>query len=114
MSVHAAESAARNIRSNHEDRAAEQVSVETLIRYTHKVIERSGVRLSPSKVARTCRDYVNLVAGKGVPFGDYLANIVALNAYQRRQFDALYYRLTFSDPTGESAARNVDRERVTA
>lgn len=114
MSRHAPESGARNIRSIHEGRDAEQVSVETLIRHTHAAIERSGVRLSPSKVARSCRDYVNLVAGKGVSFGEYLANIVALNADQRRRFDAVYYRLTYADPTGELASRNVDRERVTA
>lgn len=101
------------IRSNHEDRGQGQSvpTVEALLRETHAVLAASSVRLSPSKVARLCRDYVNLVAGKGVPFGAYLANAVMLDRDQRRTFDALYYRLSHADPTGETAVRNVDRER---
>ena len=86
-------------------------TVEALLRHTHAVIANTSVRMSPSKVTRLCRDYVNLVAGKGVPFGAYLANAVVLDAAERRTFDELYYRLSHADPTGESAARNVDRER---
>ncbi|MBB2894575.1 hypothetical protein [Flexivirga oryzae] len=114
MSRPAAEQAVRNIRSNHEDRAAEKVSVEALIRQTHALVENSSVRLSPSKVVRLCRDYVNLVADKGVSFGEYLANVVALDRVQRAQFDEVYYRLTYSDPTGEAAWRNIDGGRVSA
>lgn len=87
-------------------------SVEALIRETHAILSRTGARLSPSKVARLCRDYVNLVAGKGVPFGTYLANAVALNVDQRHAFDEIYYRLSHADPTGESVARNVDCGRT--
>lgn len=110
----AADQAAGNIRSNDEGRAAEKVSVEALIRQTHALIENSSVRLSPSKVVRLCRVYVSLVADKGVSFGEYLANVVALSRAQRSQFDAVYYRLTYSDPTGETAVRNIDRRRVSA
>lgn len=80
MTTYAAESAARNIRSNHEDRDQDQTvpTVETLTRETHGMLERTGVRLSPSRVGRLCRDYVNIVATKGVSFGAYLANAVAL------------------------------------
>lgn len=85
--------------------------MEDLLRETRGVLAASSVRMSPSKVSRLCRDYVNLVAGKGVPFGAYLANAVVLDTDQRRTFDALYYRLSHADPTGEAAARNVDRER---
>ncbi|MGN7247095.1 hypothetical protein ACTHQ1_05090 [Janibacter anophelis] len=89
-------------------------TVEQLIRETHAALEQTGVSLSPSKVTRTCRDYVNTVAGKGVSFGEFLANVVSLDALERRVFDAVYYRLTHADPTGETAARNVDRERGAA
>jgi len=109
LSAYAGASPAETIRPNHEgrDQRPDAPAVETLIRETHAAIERTGVRLSPSMVVRLCRDYVNLVAGKGVPFGAYLANAVLLNASQRRAFDAVYYRLTYADPTGESAVRNV-------
>lgn len=99
------------IRSCHEDRDQGQSvpTVEQLIRETHAAIERAGVRLSPSKVTRTCRDYLNLVSGKGIGFGDFLANVVSLDAAERRVFDEVYYRLTHADPTGETAVRNVIR-----
>lgn len=102
------------IRSNHEDRdkGRSAPTVERLLRETHAVLGNTSVRLSASKVTRLCRDYVNVVAGKGVPFGAYLANAVALDADQRRAFDSLYYRLSYADPVGEAATRNVDRERV--
>lgn len=102
-----------HIRSNHEDRdrGRSAPSVETLLRETQTQLDRAGIRMSPSKVNRLCRDYVNIVAGKGVSFGAFLANAVVLDASQRRAFDAVYYRLTYTDPTGETAARNVDRER---
>lgn len=101
------------IRSTHEDRGQGQSvpTVEQLIRETHAALEEAGVSLSPSKVTRTCRDYLNIVSDKGVTFGEYLANVVSLDALERRIFDSVYYRLTHSDPTGETAARNVDRER---
>lgn len=101
------------IRSNHEDRDQGQgvPTVEQLIRETHVVLEHAGVRLSPSKVTRTCRDYLNIVSNKkGVTFGEFLANVVSLDALERRVFDSVYYRLTHADPTGETATRNVDRE----
>ncbi len=97
------------IRSNHEDRGQGRStpSVETLLRETHAMLGNTSVRMSPSKRVRLCRDYVNLVAPKGVPFGRYLANAVVLNAEDARQFDALYYRLSYADITGETAVRNV-------
>ncbi len=99
------------IRSNHEDRdrGGSAPSVEKLIRETHLALGSAGVCMSPSKVTRLCREYVSRVAGKGVPFGAYLANAVALDADRRRAFDSLYYRLSYADPTGETAVRRVLR-----
>lgn len=88
-------------------------TVEQLVRETHALLEGTAVRMSPSKVSRLCRDYVNVVAPKGVPFSVYLANAVTLNAEQARAFDALYYRLSHADPTGERAATVVDSGRTT-
>lgn len=104
------------IRSNHEDRGQrpDVPTVETLLRETHATLDRAGIRMSPSKVTRLCRDYVNTVADKGVSFGAFLANAVVLDASHRREFDEVYYRLTYVDPTGETAVRRVDRERGAA
>jgi hypothetical protein len=61
--------------------------VERLLRETHAMLANTSVRMSPSKVTRLVRDYVNLVAPKGVPFGpgrtiDKLnLSIVALNCH---------------------------------
>lgn len=105
--------ARETIRSKHEGRGQGSgvPTVEALLRETHALVANLSVRMSPSNITRLVRDYTNLVAGKGVPFGTYLANAVALHADQRHAFDALYYRLSHADPTGEAAARNVDRER---
>lgn len=83
--------------------------MEALIRETHALLINTTVSLSPSKVTRLCRDYVHKVANKGIPFGYFLANSVALDADQRRAFDAVYYRLSYADPTGETAVRNISR-----
>lgn len=98
-----------SIRSSYEDRDQYRgaPSVESLIRETHALLNHTAMRLSPSKVVRLCRDYVRKVADKGVPFGTFLANAVTLDASQRRAFDVVYYRLSYADPTGESAVRNV-------
>jgi len=105
---------APTIRPYHEgrDQKTGVPTVETLIRQTSAVLERIGVSMAPSKVIRLCRDYVNIVAGKNIVFGDYLANAVTLNASQRRAFDEEYYRLSYADPTGERAVRNVLRGEV--
>lgn len=104
------------IRPHHEgrDRGTVAPTVETLLRETHAALDRAGLTLAPSRVTRLCRDYVNTVAGKGVSFGAYLANAVTLDASQRHAFDSVYYRLTYADPTGETAVRNVDRNRGAA
>ena len=51
---------------------------------------------------------------QGLLFGDYLVARVELNVRQRRWLEEradLRYLLTYADPTGENAARNVDRGR---
>lgn len=91
------------------DRGRSVPTVEALIREAAPMLERAGVPMRPAKLHRVCREYVSRVAGRGPTFGDYLANAVALGAHERRRFDALYYRLTYADPTGEAAARRADR-----
>ncbi|WP_374928599.1 hypothetical protein [Kytococcus sedentarius] len=77
-------------------------SVESLIRETAALLNNAGVDMRPIKLHRLCREYVTRVQGR-VSFGAYLANAVALSTERRNQADALYYRLTYADPTGEHA-----------
>ncbi len=89
------------------DRGRSVPTVEALIRETAPVLDCAGVRVRPAKLHRWCREYVTRVAGRGPSWGDYLANAVTLHAQDVRRFDSLYYRLTYSDPTGETAVRRV-------
>ena len=100
-----------NIRRNHERRAD---TAEDLIRDAQRILYAAGVHRSASWVARTVRQYITHVSGKGFPFGAYLVNRVQLNAEQRhaiRSRPDLAYVLDYADPTGETAVRNVMKER---
>ena len=68
---------------------------------------------SNSWVHRVSRDYAR-VAIPGTPIGMFIATRIALNSVERRslaQRADLRYLLSYADPTGELAARNVDRQR---
>ena len=99
------------IRRNHERRGD---TAEMLIREAQQILYAAGVHRSASWVARTVRQYVSHVSGKGFPFGVYLVNRVQLNAEQRlaiRSRPDLAYVLDYADPTGETAVRNVMKGR---
>lgn len=83
-------------------------STEELVRATHGVLDHYGVGISPSKVSRLVRTYQRTVAGNGVEFGDWIANNVLLLAAQRHLVaDELRRVISYADPTGETAVRNV-------
>lgn len=88
-------------------------TTEDLARDAGLLLDACGVVRSRAWVSRTVRDYRNSSI-KGMPFGTFLLARVELNAVQRRMLAEradLRYLLTYQDPTGETAARNVDRER---
>lgn len=72
------------------------------------------MRLSPSKVSREVRTYVRQVAGKGVPFSEYLQNVLRLHKEARDRLDEAYDRTTYRDPTADRAIASVMRERGAA
>jgi hypothetical protein len=66
--------------------------------------------MSPSKVSRLVRRYDARVKQNGWTFVDFLANSVQLSAAQRRQAlndPDLERVISYRDPTGERAVKNV-------
>lgn len=87
-------------------------SAEARIRAVHAVLDCSGYTMSPSKVTRLVRDFNSRVARNGFEFFDYVVNVIRLDDYNRRK--ALTHPdvarvVSYSDPTGETAVRNVLR-----
>jgi len=85
-------------------------SVERLTAETRAVLDRFGVRWSPSKTSRVVRAYVRQVRGNRPAFADYVAKQIELSEQQRRVVaDELRKVTAYVDPTGESAVNNVVR-----
>jgi hypothetical protein len=88
-------------RWNHEQ-PGQTESVEALIRHAHIALAAAGVTISPSKVSRRIRARVNQ---HGQESAERMIASYAAIASERGSFDA--YCLTYADPTGEIALRNV-------
>lgn len=92
--------------------AGGSTSTENLIRRAHDLLADSGVAMSPSRVSRLVRDYKRRVETNGFPFEAFLANSALLTADQRRRAllnPDIARVVSYSDPTGERAIRNVMR-----
>lgn len=79
-----------------------------------RLLDACHVPAQPPWVHRTVSNYLRYVEHTGFPFGAYLLNRVQLNAEQRRramQDPELHNFLCYSDPTGETAVRNVMRAK---
>ena len=101
-------------RPNHEGReTGGATTVEVLIRDANRILEYCGVTLSPSKVSRLARDYKRRVEPNGFSFARFLLNAVEMTAAQRAEAERhpdVIRVIAYADPTGEAAARNVDKE----
>jgi len=85
-------------------------SVERLVAETRAVLDRFGVRWSPSKTSRVVRAYVHQVQGNRSAFADYVAEQVVLSEHQRRVVaDELRKVTAYVDQTGETAVNRVIR-----
>lgn len=90
----------------------DEMSAEGLIRATRQVLDAFGIDMSQSKVSRLVRRYRSTVAPKGFPFADYVVNGLVITAAKRAVVaDELRRAISYADPTGETAVRNVARER---
>lgn len=90
---------------------ATEAMTETLIRYANQVLDTTGVNRSPSWVSRTVRSFQQHASGR-MRFGTWLVNRLQLNTEQRialRSNPDIAYLMTYVDPTGETAVRNVMR-----
>lgn len=84
-------------------------TVETLTRDAGALMAATGVERSRAWTSRTVRDYLS-ARGDAMPFGVFLAARLELNTVQRRRLAEradLRYLLTYADPTGETATRNL-------
>lgn len=101
-------------RRHHTRRDEAPGTAESLVREAHTLLEVCGLHRSPAWVSRTVRAFLRSSVD-GMPFGVYLVARVELNAQQRRALaerEDLRYVLSYADPTGETAIRNVARERA--
>lgn len=76
----------------------------------HGIIAGAGVDVSPSKVSRLARAYVT--AGSHGSFRAYIIRATRSTA-RSLPAGARGHGIEWVDPTGETAARNVDRARRT-
>ncbi len=83
-----------------------------LIRETHAVFARFGVRVSHDRVTKLVGTYIRRVHANGYAFADYIAAQVAVSEVQRQVVsDELRKVVSYADPTGETAVANVVRVR---
>jgi hypothetical protein len=76
------------------------------------LLDATGIVRSRAWISRAVRAYLD--APLRVPFGLYLVTRIELNDFQRKALAEradLRYLLTYADPTGEAAIRNVTREQ---
>lgn len=92
---------------------AEIVTADELAGQTCVALDRLGVNISPPKVHRLVHRYLDRVASTGYGFAEWIANGVALYAEQERAIAwGLRNEFGVLDPTGQIAARNVDRRHA--
>jgi hypothetical protein len=91
---------------------AEPITADKLVAQTCVALDRLGVNISPPKVHRLVHRYIERVASTGYGFAEWIANGVALHAEHERAIAwGLRNEFGVKDPTGQTAVRNVTRER---
>jgi hypothetical protein len=89
-------------------------TAESLARDAGLLLHACGVIRSRGWISRAVRDYL-ASDWTALPFGMFLAAKVELSDAQRRvlaERSDLRYLLSYADPTGETAIRNVMREQA--
>lgn len=85
---------------------------DRLIVAAHAILDGCGYEMGPNKVSRLVRRFETRVVHNGWDFFDFLANAVLLDADQRRQAlrdPDIVRAISYADPTGETAVKNVLR-----
>jgi len=94
-----------------DNRRTTSADPEALIREANELLTWWGIDMSHNRVVKHVRRYAREVVG--FSFFDYFANAVQADEQTRRTAVAnseLAKVITYADPTGERASRNVDRE----
>ena len=85
---------------------------EALVRVAEVVVNNVGAGWSHSKMSRVVRQYIYRSDGHGMPFFYYLAHMLCLDANRQRALlnhPDVARAISYADPTGETAVRNVMR-----
>jgi hypothetical protein len=88
-------------------------TAEQLTRDASTFLEAAHIVRSRSWISRVVRAFATSPIG-GLPFAEYMLTRIDLSREQRHLIAEnadLRNRLSYVDPTGETAARNVDKER---
>lgn len=104
----------RNL-SSHEDRTEGEVrpcTAQEAVRQAHSILSGAGVTLAPSKVSRLARDFLR--ADPPCTFRSYMIRNAGASVGSLIAPGVRHHGIEWADPTGETAARNVDREQVSA
>lgn len=89
------------------------ITPDDLVRDANLLMQACGLVHSRSWISRTVRAYLQ-TSMRGLSFAQVLAARLELNSRQRTELLARsqeFFTLCYADPTGETASRNVDRER---
>lgn len=113
MSAYAASTAALTESGGSKSTEAKR-QTEAMIRAANVVARNCGLPIGPSKVSKLVRIYQRNVEYKGVAFFDFFANAIELDERQRREAlndPDVMRAIAYADPTGETAVKNVIKER---
>lgn len=93
-------------------RAETQNLRDARVTASHTILGNCGITMSATKVRRLVQRFEHDVEPMGWSFFDFLANAVQLDVERRRQLldnPDVARAITYADPTGEAAVRNVMR-----
>ena len=83
-------------------------------RIANATLDASGYTLGRSKVRRLVREFTSRVERNGFEFFEFFTNALLLDADTRRRAllnPDVARVITYADTTGETAARNADRDQ---
>ena len=84
--------------------------IELLIAATHVALKAADIEVGPSRVARIVHRFKNALARSAMTFHEFLTDETSQRRLKLRDPE-LARVIAYMDETGETAARNVDRER---
>ena len=84
---------------------------QVAINAAHQWFELWGIEMSPSRVSTLVRRFEKQATRNDSTLFDYLEKAVRLSVERRQDKPENIRVITYADPTGETAAKNVDRTK---